>query len=64
MKIGIVGMGQIDSSVIRGLTAVGHEVFIANSRGPQTVAELAAETHACAVTPREAARAAEVVPVS
>ena len=43
IKIGIVGAGQIGGTLTRRLTAVGHEVLLANARGPDTFAELAAE---------------------
>jgi 8-hydroxy-5-deazaflavin:NADPH oxidoreductase len=33
MKIGIIGAGQIGGTLTRRLTALGHEVFVANSRG-------------------------------
>jgi 8-hydroxy-5-deazaflavin:NADPH oxidoreductase len=49
MKIGIIG--------------AGHDVSVANSRGPETLAGLAAETGATAVPVTEAARGAEVVVV-
>ncbi|WP_395852486.1 NADPH-dependent F420 reductase [Cystobacter fuscus] len=61
MKIGIIGAGMIGGTLARRWTRLGHEVFIANSRGPETLRELAAETGAKAVTPAEAARAGEVV---
>lgn len=64
MKIGIIGAGQIGSTLTRRLTTVGHEVFVANSRGPETLAQLAKETGAHAVTPHEAARAGKVIVVS
>ncbi|WP_037606643.1 NADPH-dependent F420 reductase [Streptacidiphilus rugosus] len=64
MKIGIIGAGNIGGNLTRRLTAVGHEVSVANSRGPETLAELAAETGAKAVTAGEAARDAEVVIVT
>ena len=35
MKIGIIGAGQIGGTLARRLTALGHEVFVANSRGPE-----------------------------
>src|SRR3954453_12795673 len=35
MKIGIVGAGQIGGTLTRRLTALGHKVFVANSRGPE-----------------------------
>lgn len=61
MKIGIIGAGMIGGTLARRLTELGHEVSIANSRGPQTLAELAAETGARAVTAHEAARSGELV---
>jgi predicted dinucleotide-binding enzyme len=64
MKIGIIGTGNIGGTLARHLTRLGHEVFIANSRGPETLAGLVAETGATAVTVAQAARAGEVVIVS
>jgi 8-hydroxy-5-deazaflavin:NADPH oxidoreductase len=64
MKIGIIGAGNIGGTLTRRLSALGHEVFVANSRGPETLAELAAETGAKAVSVTEAARAGEVVIVT
>ena len=64
MKIGIIGAGNIGATLTRRLTAAGHDVSVANSRGPETLAELAAETGAAAVTAAEAARDAEVVIVT
>jgi len=46
MKIGIIGAGQIGGTLARRFTALGHQVFIANSRGPETLAALARETGA------------------
>jgi predicted dinucleotide-binding enzyme len=64
MRIGIIGAGQIGGTLARRLTAVGHEVSIANSRRPETLAALSSETGAKAVTPRRAAQAGEVVIVT
>jgi len=64
MKIGIIGAGHIGGTLTRRLTALGHEVFVANSRGPETLSELAEETGATPVTSREAARSGEVVVVT
>jgi 8-hydroxy-5-deazaflavin:NADPH oxidoreductase len=64
MKIGIIGAGQIGGTLARRFSALGHEVFVANSRGPQSLAGLAAESGANAVSVREAARAGEVVIVT
>ena len=64
MKIGIIGAGNIGGNLTRRLTALGHEVAVANSRGPETLAELAAETGASAVDVAQAAVGAEVVVVT
>lgn len=64
MKIGIIGAGNIGGNLTRRLTAVGHDVSVANSRGPQTLTELAEETGATPVTVEEAARGADVVIVT
>jgi len=50
MKIGIIGAGQIGGTLARRLTALGHDVFVANSRRPVTLADLAVETGAKAVS--------------
>jgi predicted dinucleotide-binding enzyme len=64
MKIGIIGAGMIGGTLARLLTALGHEVVIANSRGPESLRELAAETGARAMTVAEAARGGEIVIVT
>jgi predicted dinucleotide-binding enzyme len=64
VKIGIIGAGQIGGTLTRRLSALGHEVFVANSRGPETLAQLAKETGAKAVSATEAARSGSVVVVT
>lgn len=64
MKIGIIGAGQIGGTLTRRLRALGHEVFVANSRGPKTLAALAAETGATAVLVRDAVRGVDLVVVT
>ncbi|MEV6172924.1 NAD(P)-binding domain-containing protein [Streptomyces sp. NPDC051954] len=64
MKIGIIGAGNIGGNLTRRLTALGHDVSVANSRGPQTLTELAEETGATPVTVQEAARDAEIVVIT
>ncbi len=64
MRIGIIGAGQIGATLARRLTALGHQVSIANSRGPETLADLAKDTGAKAVTVKEAARSGELVIVT
>jgi 8-hydroxy-5-deazaflavin:NADPH oxidoreductase len=64
MKIGIIGAGQIGGTLTRRLTELGHEVSVANSRGPASLTALAKETGAKPVTAREAANAGELVVVT
>ncbi|OIJ84847.1 NADPH-dependent F420 reductase [Streptomyces colonosanans] len=64
MKIGIIGAGNIGGNLTRRLTALGHDVSVANSRGPHTLTALAEETGATPVTVGEAARGAEVVVIT
>jgi 8-hydroxy-5-deazaflavin:NADPH oxidoreductase len=61
MKIGIIGSGQIGASLARRLSELGHEVSIANSRGPDSLKDFAAETGVKAVTTHEAVRSGEIV---
>jgi 8-hydroxy-5-deazaflavin:NADPH oxidoreductase len=64
MRIGIIGAGEIGGALTRRFTALGHQVSVANSRGPESLSELAAETGANPVTAVEAARSGEVVIVT
>ena len=64
MKIGIIGAGEIGGTLTRRLTALGHEISLANSRGPESLVDLAAETGAKPVSVAEAARIGEVVVVT
>lgn len=64
MKIGIIGAGNIGGNLTRRLTGLGHEVSVANSRGPHTLKALADETGATAVTAAQAARDALIVVVT
>lgn len=63
MKIGIIGVGNIGGTLAALLVQRGHEVVIANSRGPQTLSERVAALgpRATADTVEGAARAAELV---
>ena len=40
MKIGIIGSGNIGATTARLFAGAGHDVTIANSRGPESLAEL------------------------
>ena len=64
MKIGIIGAGFIGGTLAKKLVELGHQVVIANSRGPETLREVAAETGATPVTAAEAARGGEIVIVT
>ena len=61
MKIGIVGAGNIGGNLTRRLTHLGHEVRVANSRGPETLSELAELTGARAVPILDVAEGADLV---
>src|SRR5215211_3909264 len=43
MRIGVIGSGNIGGTVATHLARAGHEVQIANSRGPQSLRDLAAD---------------------
>jgi predicted dinucleotide-binding enzyme len=64
MNIGIIGAGHIGGTLTRRLTALGHTVFVANSRSPETLSDLAADTGAKAVSVTEAAVSGAVVIVT
>jgi 8-hydroxy-5-deazaflavin:NADPH oxidoreductase len=64
MKIGIIGAGNIGGTLTRRLTELGHTVSVANSRGPETLGDLAGETGATAVSVTEAARDKDLVVVT
>jgi predicted dinucleotide-binding enzyme len=64
MKIGIIGSGNIGSALVHHLTKLGHDVMIANSRGPETLSDIAAETGATATTAEQAATAEDLVIVT
>jgi predicted dinucleotide-binding enzyme len=66
MKIGIIGAGHIGATAARLFVDAGHEVAIANSRGPETLRELVAGLGpgARAATAAEAARFGEAVLVA
>lgn len=58
MKIGIIGAGAIGTALARNFARSGIDVFIANRRGPATLAALARELgpHITVVTAQEAAQ--------
>lgn len=54
MKIGILGTGHIGKTLVKRLSAAGHDVKVANSRGPETIETDLLATGARAVTKEEA----------
>ncbi|MCK8467095.1 NAD(P)-binding domain-containing protein [Microbacterium sp. KSW4-16] len=64
--LGIIGAGHIGSQVARVAVANGYDVVIANSRGPETLADLVAELgpRAKAATAEDAAAAADIAVVT
>jgi len=64
VRIAIIGAGNIGGTLTRRLSAIGHEVFVANSRGPASLQELAGATGARAVAVKDAVRGADVVVVT
>lgn len=61
MEIGIIGSGNIGSTLAGHLTALGHQVKIANSRGPESLKEVAEKTGATPVTAEQAAGAKDLI---
>lgn len=64
MKIGIVGAGNIGSTLARKLVASGHSIKLANSKGPETIVELARDIGATAVSAEDVVRDVEVLIMS
>ena len=64
--IGLIGAGNIGSTIARLAVAAGHEVVLSNSRGPQTLTDLVGELgdHARAGTAEEAAAEGDLVVVT
>ena len=64
MNIGIIGAGHIGSALALRLNSLGHSVYIANSRGPDTLGDVAQKTGAKPVTAHEAARHGDIIVVT
>ncbi|KZE42433.1 NADPH-dependent F420 reductase [Microbacterium sp. T32] len=64
--VGIIGAGNIGQALARGFVKHGYDVVIANSRGPETLADFVAELgdHARAATAQEAAEAGDIAVVT
>ena len=61
MRIGIIGAGNMGATLAAQLTRLGHQVAIANSRGPRTLAGVATRTGATPVPITEVTSNADVV---
>ncbi len=61
MRIGVIGAGSMGGILARHLAKLGHQVSIANSRGPESLTALAAEIDATPVSVVDAAKAGELV---
>jgi 8-hydroxy-5-deazaflavin:NADPH oxidoreductase len=64
MRIGVIGAGAIGGTLASHLARLGHQVSIANSRGPDSLTALAAEIGATPVSVVDAAKSGSVVIVS
>lgn len=61
MNIGILGVGNIGTTLAQRLSAAGHHVKVANSRGPETLPSRALSTGANAVTANDVVADVEVL---
>jgi predicted dinucleotide-binding enzyme len=64
MKIGILGVGHIGKTLTRKLSAAGHGVKVANSRGPETIEADVLASGARGVTTAQAVEDVDVVILS
>jgi 8-hydroxy-5-deazaflavin:NADPH oxidoreductase len=61
MRIGVIGAAGMGSTLARNLARLGHDISIANSRGPESLTTLAAEIGATPDSVVNVARAGEIV---
>lgn len=64
MRIAIIGSGNIGGALTHRLSALGHDVAVANSRGPASLASLAQETGAQAMAVEDVTRDRDIVVVA
>ena len=61
MKIGVIGPGEIGAVILRKLRDAGYPVKMANSKGPDSLRKLAAETGAKPVSVEEVVQDVDVL---
>ena len=61
MRIGIIGAGSMGMILARHLAKLGHQVSIANSRGPESLTALAAEIGATPTFVADVVQAGEII---
>jgi len=64
MRIAVIGAGSIGGTLALRWAALGHDLRLANSRGPESLADLVADTAVTAAPLEEVARGAEAVVIS
>jgi predicted dinucleotide-binding enzyme len=64
MKIGIIGAGNIGSALALHFRCLRHTVLIANSRGPETLSQIAQKTGATPVDISESARGVDLLVIT
>nr|WP_210347968.1 NAD(P)-binding domain-containing protein [Agrobacterium rosae] len=64
VRIGILGVGHIGQTLVRTLSVAGHEVKVANSRGPETIPSEVLASGGRAVTAEEAVKDADAIILS
>lgn len=64
MKIAILGTGNIGKTLVRELTKAGHEIKVANSRGPETIDAQILASRAQATTAEDAVKEVDVIILS
>ena len=64
MKIGIIGAGNIGSALAGHFCKLRHGVLIANSRGPETLSQVAQKTSATPVDISETARGVDLLVIA
>lgn len=64
MRVGVIGAGELGGTLAGRVATIGHEVSIANSRGPTSLIALATEIGATPSSVIDAVRDADIVVIS